>query len=325
MLKPPFGIKTVDASGLPELSWTMVWINGSNIVAVNAAVSDPVPVGTAYIAGSLSCSGASAQTTTTNCAYEIPSIPYPRGRVVWTGTIGPDLGAINAGTANNELTITFNVTVNSGVNSVENNATMDADLTRDGDMTDPSEQNVATASASWTNPPIPSVIIPNTGFAPDRVTVLPSQTTSYTEIGDLWLEIPRLSVRMPIMGVPQINGKWDVSWLGNDAGWLNGSAYPTWKGNSVLTGHVTDASGNPGPFARLNTLMWGDKVIVHASGAQYIYEVRSVLQSGPGSSSAMMKHEVSSWVTLVTCRGYDASSNSYLYRILVRAVLIEVK
>ena len=332
---PPFGVKSVNSSGLPELSWTMVWINGSNIVAVNAAVSDPIPVGSSYVIGSLSCTGASALTTTATCAYEIPSIPYPRGRVVWTGTIGPDFGALDADAANNELYITFKVTVNSGVNLVQNIASLDSDLNGDGNTTGPGEQNVSTAGAAWTRPPnpptstptpsFPGFIIPNTGFAPGRVTVLPAQTTFYNEMGGLWLEVPRLGVKMPIVGVPQVNGKWDVSWLGNDAGWLNGSAYPTWNGNSVLTGHVTDASGNPGPFARLNTLMWGDDIIIHVSGAQYVYEVRSILQVRPGTTSGMMKHEASPWVTLVTCRGYDVTSDSYLYRILVRAVLVEVK
>ncbi|MGA2504173.1 MAG: sortase [Anaerolineales bacterium] len=335
LFDPPFGIKSVDSSGLPGLSWTMVWINGSNIVAQNAAVSDPIPVGTTYVAGSLSCTGASALTTTTVCSYEIPSVPYPLGRVIWTGTIGPDLGATAAASAHNGLKIAFKITVNSGVKSVRNTATIDADLNGDGDTTDPGEQQVAFASSSWAKPPNPpqptpapplyGFIIPETGFAPDRVTALPSQTTFYPELGDLWLEIPRLGVQMPIVGVPQVNGKWDVSWLGNDAGWLNGSAYPTWNGNSVLTGHVTDATGEPGPFAKLNTLWWGDKVIIHASGAQYIYEVRSVQQSSPGNSAAMMKHEDLPWVTLVTCRAYNVSSNSYLYRILVRAVLVEVK
>jgi LPXTG-site transpeptidase (sortase) family protein len=131
-------------------------------------------------------------------------------------------------------------------------------------------------------------------------------------------------VQSPIVGVPQTKGIWDVSWLGDQAGWLNGSAYPTWSGNSVITGHVTNSSGNPGPFAKLSTLWWGDQVIIHVSGAQYIYEVRSVQQVGPGNTNALMKHEELPWVTLVTCRGYDAATNSYLYRILVRAALVQV-
>ncbi len=332
---PPFGIKSVNSSGLPVLTWTMVWINASNIVAQNAAVSDPIPTGTTYLVGSLSCTGSSILTTTTSCDVETPSITYPRGRVVWTGTIGPDLGATNAATANNELVINFSVSLDPGRNSVQNNSTLDADLNGNGDTSDPGELQIASASSTWVrpeNPPTPtpgytssSFIIPETGFAPGSVTILPTLTVSYADLGDLWLEIPRLGLKMPIVGVPEINGKWDVSWLGNDAGWLNGSAYPTWNGNSVLTGHVTDANGNPGPFARLNSLLWDDKVIIHASGAQYVYMVRSMQLAGSGSVSLMMKHEELPWVTLVTCRGYDALSKSYVYRVFVRAILVEVK
>jgi LPXTG-site transpeptidase (sortase) family protein len=169
--------------------------------------------------------------------------------------------------------------------------------------------------------------LPGTGFAPQRVTVLSAQPAekAYTTMGDLWLEIPKLGVKMNIVGVPQSNGKWDVSWLGNQAGWLNGSAFPTWAGNSVLTGHVWNADNTAGPFRYINTLWWGDKVVVHAWGAQYVYQVRSVMQVGPGNTNAMMKHEELPWVTLLTCRGFDQASNSYKYRVLVRAVLIEVK
>ena len=169
-------------------------------------------------------------------------------------------------------------------------------------------------------------LIPVTGFAPDRVTVLPPQTVSYADLGNLWLEIPRLGVKMSIVGVPQASdGTWDVSWLGQNAGWLNGSAYPTWSGNSVLTGHVWNADNTAGPFRYLNTLWWGDKVIVHAGGAQYIYEVRSVMQVGPGNTAAMLKHEDRPWLTLVTCLGFDQASSTYKYRVLVRAVLVDVK
>ena len=66
-------------------------------------------------------------------------------------------------------------------------------------------------------------------------------------------------------------------------------------------------------------------MIVHAWGAQYVYEVRSVEQVKPNDTAAMMEHQTVPWVTLVTCRGYDQASNSYTYRILVRAVLVEVK
>jgi LPXTG-site transpeptidase (sortase) family protein len=168
---------------------------------------------------------------------------------------------------------------------------------------------------------------PQTGFAPGVVTVLPPQPAeaAYADLGDLWLEVPKLGLKMPIVGVPLSGEEWNVSWLGKNAGWLEGSAYPSWAGNSVLTGHVWNADNSAGPFRYLNTLWWGDRIIVHLAGQQYIYEVRAVKQVKPTDIDAMLKHEDLSWLTLVTCKGYDEETDSYRYRILVRAVLIEVK
>jgi LPXTG-site transpeptidase (sortase) family protein len=106
---------------------------------------------------------------------------------------------------------------------------------------------------------------------------------------------------------------------------LEGSAYPSWTGNSVLTGHVWNAENSAGPFRYLNILWWGDKVIVHIAGQQYVYEVRSVKEVAPTDVNAMMKHEDLSWLTLVSCKGYVESTGKYRSRILVRAVLSEVK
>jgi LPXTG-site transpeptidase (sortase) family protein len=164
--------------------------------------------------------------------------------------------------------------------------------------------------------------IPQTGFTPGAVTALPLQSTAYTDLGSLWLEIPALGVTEPIVGVPQTPTGWDVSWLGDDIGWLNGTAWPGWNGNSVLTAHNYGADGLPGPFVNLATLKWGDKVILHASDGVYTYEVREVLKVKPDNLDAVTKHEDLPWLTLVTCSGYDEASGTYLYREVVRAVLI---
>jgi LPXTG-site transpeptidase (sortase) family protein len=129
---------------------------------------------------------------------------------------------------------------------------------------------------------------------------------------------------MPVVGVPLKKGGWDVSWLANQAGWLEGSAFPSWKGNSVLTGHVTSSSGLPGPFANLNKLKYGDKVIVHLGRQKYIFEIRTNQVLSPNDTSAY-KHEVKPWITLITCNEYDPGTNTYKKRVVVRAVLIEVE
>jgi len=171
--------------------------------------------------------------------------------------------------------------------------------------------------------------LPATGFAPKTITTLPKQpaTLAYANIGDIVLEIPSLNVKSTIVGVPQNADKtWSVDWLGNDTGWLNGTAFPTWTGNSVLTAHVTNASGLEGPFAALKQLKYGDQIIVHMGGVQYIYEVRATKLSRPYSTNyAFESKQDASYLTLITCAGYNPLNESYLFRRVVRAVLVEVK
>lgn len=170
-----------------------------------------------------------------------------------------------------------------------------------------------------------AAVLPATGFAPDRVTTLPAQTVSYDTLGDLWLEIPSLKVKTAIVGVPQTGSTWDVTWLGSQAGWLEGSAYPTALGNAVLTAHVWDALNEPGAFYALDKLGYGDRVIVHSYGKAYTYEVRRVMTVAPTNVDAMLKHQDDAWLTLVTCKGFNAATDQYAYRTLVRAVLVSVK
>ncbi|MBI3163926.1 MAG: sortase [Chloroflexi bacterium] len=170
--------------------------------------------------------------------------------------------------------------------------------------------------------------LPKTGFAPNKITTLPVQpaTLEYAELGDLWLEIPSLNVKSTIVGVPQNKDKtWDVTWLGNDTGWLNGTAFPTWNGNSVLTAHVTNASGLDGPFAALKSLKYGDQVIVHFGGVKYVYEVRNTRLARPYSTSfAFESKQDAAYLTLITCSGYNPLNETYLFRRVVRAVLVSV-
>jgi LPXTG-site transpeptidase (sortase) family protein len=168
--------------------------------------------------------------------------------------------------------------------------------------------------------------IPVTGFAADRVTVLPEQPAdaSYRSLGSLWLEIPKLGIQVSIVGVPLKDKQWDLNWLNDQAGYLEGTAFPTWKGNSAITAHVYLSNGKPGPFVSLSTLAWGDEVIVHAFGQRYVYQVRDNQRVLP-TDVTVFRHEELPWLTLLTCQGYNQASNTYRYRIAVRAVLIRVE
>ena len=125
--------------------------------------------------------------------------------------------------------------------------------------------------------------------------------------------------------MPLSEGEWDLAWLGDQVGYLNGTAFPTWSGNTALTGHVYDADGQPGPFAYLGELRYGDRVELHAWGQTYEYEVREVTTTLPTNLRPVTQHEEYDWLTLVTCKGYDEEGARYRWRQIVRAVLVDVR
>jgi LPXTG-site transpeptidase (sortase) family protein len=170
-----------------------------------------------------------------------------------------------------------------------------------------------------------TVQLPSTGFVPEVRTSLPAQPAhlAYQDYGAMSLEIPSLRQTMAIVGVPKSGDGWDVRWLGKQAGYLEGTAFPTWQGNTGLAGHSTLADGSPGPFANLGSLRWGDEVIIRAWGQRYIYAVHQNSLVAPRQLAAL-KHEDMDWVTLITCQGYDETSGKYLWRRVVRAVLVAI-
>jgi LPXTG-site transpeptidase (sortase) family protein len=167
--------------------------------------------------------------------------------------------------------------------------------------------------------------LPRTGFAPGVASALPERPAgALAQSGGLEIEIPTLGIRTTIVGLEKSGSGWDVTWLGGQLGYLSGTAYPTFKGNSVITGHVYGADGLPGPFVDLHTLRWGDPVILHSYDQKFFYEVRAVRAVSPNDISAF-EHKEQPWVTLVTCKDYDIRTDEYLQRLLVQAVLVKVE
>ncbi|MBL8103687.1 MAG: sortase, partial [Anaerolineales bacterium] len=169
-------------------------------------------------------------------------------------------------------------------------------------------------------------LIPVTGFNPNEVTVLPAQPEdkAYASMDNITIEIPSLGIKFPIVGVMVTKHGWDLTWLKDNVGYLENSAYPTYDGNTVLTAHVRDANKNLGPFSDIKGLKLGDRILLHAYGKVYIYEVQENKKIKPNDISTAFKHEENSWVTLITCEDYNAKIEEYYYRRMVRAVLISV-
>jgi LPXTG-site transpeptidase (sortase) family protein len=173
-------------------------------------------------------------------------------------------------------------------------------------------------------PAVSGFLIPVTGFRPDATTSLNEATRPSYDALDLQIEIPVIDVNTSIMGVQIKDGSWDISWLQDQVGWLNGTAYPTWNGNSVLTAHVVDADGQPGVFSRLEQVGVGEYIYIFTNGYRYTYQVISN-QSVDPSDISVFRHEKEAYLTLITCDAYDENSDTYLLRIAIRSKLVDIR
>jgi LPXTG-site transpeptidase (sortase) family protein len=166
---------------------------------------------------------------------------------------------------------------------------------------------------------------PETGFVPGKVTTLPlqPQEKAYQAANGLALEIPALKLDLPILGVPLTDTGWDTTWLDRNAGWLNGTAFPGYAGNTVIVGHVYLADGLPGPMVDLEQLKWGDHITIRNGGQTLTYVVKSVAVVKP-DDSRIMQHSDTPVLTLVTCKGYNDATKHYNWRVVVKATLLDV-
>lgn len=235
------------------------------------------------------------------------------------------------------MVITFETTVTGGATQVENQSWAFWDENGDGTLSaldnnlqsntpELSDDPGTTASSDPTVALIPSRLLPDTGFAPDRTSSLLTQDINivYTQ-SNITLIIPTLQLRLPITGIPYLLGSWNTTWLGDQAGYLEGSAYPTHPGNTVLTAHVWDSFNQPGPFSDLTSLVYGDRVIIETGNTHYLYLVQSSQLVGPGDTQSVFRHQEADLISLVTCENWDEGLQVYTGRRLVRAILVSVK
>ena len=303
-----------DGNGVPSpgdvLEYTITLTNTGGAAATGVDFTDTPDSNTPLVAGSVT----TTQGTVTT------------GNTAGDSSVAVDVGVIAAGST---VTIRFRVTINNplppGVDQVANQGLVSGTNFTSRPTDDPGTPAIDDPTVTLLGTTATASELPETGFAPNRTTIIPAPSSelAYQTFADLSLEIPGLAVQIPIVGVPFEADGWDVSQLWEQAGYLEGTAFPTWAGNTALTGHVYLSDGTPGPFYRLKELGWGDELIVHAFGQSHEYEVREVTYVRPDDLS-VLGHEEYDWVTLITCYGYDDQMDTYRWRSVVRAVLVEI-
>ena len=135
------------------------------------------------------------------------------------------------------------------------------------------------------------------------------------------ISIPALSLEASIVQAPLGYPSWDLTRLGSNVGYLEGTGQLGQAGNLVLAGHSTTPSLAPSVFYNLHTLKTGDEIVLTLHGTERRYVVTGVSRVEETDISVVMPtaHEQ---LTLLTCatESYRASSATYAQRYIVTAV-----
>lgn len=172
----------------------------------------------------------------------------------------------------------------------------------------------------WINGQVPPV--PGTGFPAGKFTPLASMPAGlkYADLG-YEIEIPVLDVATRIVNIPLSENNWNVEWLGNNAGLLEGSAMPG-SGISLLTGHNHLNTNAAGPFLFIKDLQANDRIFVHKSDGSLIpFKVVSNELYTPNDLKEIAEKasENSDTMVLITCED-EMVSGGYEHRRAVFAV-----
>lgn len=163
--------------------------------------------------------------------------------------------------------------------------------------------------------------LPETGFPANRKAPLSEQpagllykTTGFT------LEIPILNVTTDIVSIPINEGKWEVKWLGNQAGLFNGSEI---RENEpiYIAAHNHLNTAEIGPFLLIKDLNENDRIfITDREGIMRQYSVFENLLVEPDAFSKVKEVAESrkGSLILVTCE-QEMESGGYAYRRVVFA------
>ncbi len=137
------------------------------------------------------------------------------------------------------------------------------------------------------------------------------------------ISIPAIGVTdLPVTEAPFNGGTWDFSRITNQAAHLQGEPLPGNDGNAAIGAHVELAQRKPGPFYRLNQIQPGAEILIRRGVHVYRYIVVKLWTVPPGDLSPLYGTPGQT-LTLITCSDYSGASDSYLRRLIVRAIRVQ--
>lgn len=170
-----------------------------------------------------------------------------------------------------------------------------------------------TAFPTFTPSPLPPDFTPLPTATQSRFALVPTSTAQGQT-----LIIPSLNVFATVINVYLDGEAWDLSNLGNNVGYLQGTSRVDRGGNMVLAGHIETGRGEQAVFANLGDLQPGQPVLLIRNNAEFRYVVRERLVTGPDDLSILYPTDAET-LTLITCGAYNLFDDLYEERIVVIA------
>lgn len=164
------------------------------------------------------------------------------------------------------------------------------------------------------------LMIPMTGFTLHQAPgVSNSFTMEYSSAG-MELQLPLLNVTTQLVWVPLTNNNWEVKWLEERAGILEGSSLPG-EGVSMIAAHNHLSNQRIGPFLFISNLKDNDRIFVRkATGELIEFVVRFNGLYKPDQFEAVSEKaaEFDKPIVLITCEN-ESVDGSYLDRRVIFA------
>lgn len=163
--------------------------------------------------------------------------------------------------------------------------------------------------------------LPATGFSSLFANTLSEQPMALNyEPVHLRLQIPVIDLTTELVTVPLMNDTWQVEWLGNRAGVLEGSSMPG-EGYSFIAAHNTLNSEEYGPFALLSTMEPNDLITVNSEdGTMKLFRVyaNELINANDVQKLEKTAEQEAGSLVLITCEN-ESVNGGYLDRRVIFA------
>lgn len=204
----------------------------------------------------------------------------------------------------------------------EQGESSDAQLTGEEVIPDLTAMSVQAQQLPAEEPAQNGIQLPETGFSINQY-FLPAKPMelSYVSLG-MELQLPLLDVTTQLVWVPLTDNRWEVKWLEDRGGVLEGSAIPG-EGITMIAAHNHLTNQRIGPFLFIGNLKENDRIFIRKSTGElieFVVRYNALYKPNEFAEVSAKASEYDKTLVLITCEN-ESYNGSYLDRRVIFAEL----